>query len=216
MLRRGPNHAISDEYFEEDEKESAKKYRKQFQSIYSGISSMNEGALSKHLQQIINLDNYFQFLGFNYLVMNGDYADEVFFYIEPKNQWFEVIPWDYDDILRPFPHEGRTIRNREFTDKKIFSMEESLDRAIAGNNELYLQYEKSLKKVLLALDSASLTESAHQVINELEQISADKSMADATLFLDLNPFDIAKAKGDILLSLDSILKRRKWILEELK
>ncbi len=216
MLRRGANHTISDEYFDDEDKDSAKKYRKQFQSIYSGINALSIDALAKQLQQIINIDNYFQFLGFNYLVMNGDYADEVFLYIEPKNQWFEVIPWDYDDILKPVPHEGRTLRNKEFTDKKIFSLEESLDRAIAGNEELYAGYEKVLKKLLLSLDSTALTQSAHQVIQELEQISADKSMAQATLFLDVNPFDILLAKNDILFSLDFMLKRRKWILEELK
>jgi spore coat protein H len=216
MLRRGPNHTISDEYFEDEEKESAKKYRKQFYSMYSDISTLSDDNLAKQLSQRINLDNYFQFLAFNYLVMNGDYADEVFFYIEPKNQWFEVIPWDYDDILRPVPHEGRTLRNKEFSDKKLFSLEESLDRAIAGNVPLYHRYEQSLKNLLLTLDSTALTETAHQVIRELEQISADQAIADATLFLDLSPFHIVQAKEDILLSIDLILKRRKWILEELK
>ncbi len=213
MLRRGPNHTISDEYFDDENKDSAKKYKKQFQSMYSGMS---DDTFPKQLQRTINIDKYYQFLAFNYLVMNGDYADEVFLYIDPKNQWFEVIPWDYDDILKPMPHEGRAIRNKEFTDKKIFSLEESLDRAIAGNEELYTGYEKVLEKLLLTLDSTALSQSAHRVISELEQISADKSMAEATLFLDLNPFDILLAKNDILYSLDFILKRRKWILEELK
>lgn len=147
MLRRGIDHAISDEYFDEADKESAKKYRKQFQSIYSGINSKSDDALASHLQKIINLDNYFRFIGFNYLVTNGDYADEVFFYIEPQHEWFEVIPWDYDDILRPVPHEGRALRNQQFQDKKLFSLEESLDRAIAGNKTLYDHYEQSLKKI---------------------------------------------------------------------
>ena len=216
MLRRGPNHTISDEYFNDEDKDLAKKYRKQFQSIYTSISKSSDAELAKQLPKIINMDNYFQFLGFNYLVMNGDYADEVFLYIEPSNQWFEVIPWDYDDILKPVPHEGRLVRNKEFPDRKIFSLEETLDLAIAGNDELYAGYDKALEKLLLTLDSAALTQTAHQVINELEQIGTDQSMAEVTLFLDLNPFDIHQAKDDIMLSLDFILKRRKWILEELK
>ena len=98
-----------------------KKYRKQFQSIYSSIHSLSGDALVTKLQQLINLDNYFHFIAFNYLIMNGDYEDEVFLYIEPKNQRFEVIPWDYDDILKPSPHEGREERNRRYPDKKLFS-----------------------------------------------------------------------------------------------
>jgi len=216
MLRRGPNHTISDEYFDEENKGDAKKYKKQFQSIYSGISSMKGGDLESHLQKVINLDSYLQYIAFNFLIMNGDYADEVFFYINPEKQWFEVIAWDYDDILKPFPHEGLTARNKEFADKRIFSLEESLDRAIAGNQELYNRYVQALRNLLNTLDSTALTGSAWQVINELEQISADKSVAEASLFLDKSPFDFAQAKDDILLSLKFILNRRKWILEELK
>jgi spore coat protein H len=216
MLRRGPNHTITDDYFDDSDKEAAKKYKKQFQSIYSIIKSTPANEQAEQLNKVINLDNYFQFLAFNYLVMNGDYADEVFFYIEPKDQRFELIPWDYDDLLRPVPHEGRIERNREFADKKIFSLEESFDRAIAGNKELYSQYEQTLKKMLLTLDSTSLSTSAHQVLNELEQLSKDKPMADVTLFLDLHPFEITQAKEDILQSLDFILKRRSWILGNIK
>ncbi|MBK5278377.1 MAG: CotH kinase family protein [Bacteroidia bacterium] len=207
---------MSDEYFHNSDKDAAKKYKKQFLSIYSRIKSSKENDLATQLNQVINLHNYFQFLGFNYLVMNGDYADEVFFYIDPGKQWFELIPWDYDDILKPVPHEGRIERNREYSDKKIFSLEESLDRAIAGDKELYAQYEKSLKQMLLTLDSTALASSAHQVLAELELLSQDKPMADVTLFLDLHPFDINQAREDILLSLDFILKRRDWILGDLK
>jgi spore coat protein H len=216
MLRRGPAHTISDEYFEEDDKEVAKKYRKQFHSIYTSIHGLKGDALTAELQKIVNLDSYFRFLAFNYLVMNGDYADEVYLYIEPQHEWFEVIPWDFDDILRYMPHEGRAVRNKEYVDKKIFSLEESMDRAIAGNEPLYAHYEQTLKQVLLTLDSVTLTQSAHKVIDELEKLSADNVTASATLFLDQQPFSLSEAKSDILLSLDLILKRRKWILSELK
>lgn len=216
MLRRGPGHTIQDEYFDEDDKEAAKKYRKQFQAIYSNIHSRQGEALAVQLQKILNLDAYYRFLAFNYLIMNGDYADEVFFYITPQYNWFEVIPWDYDDILRYMPHEGRTARNQQYADKKIFSLEESLDRAIAGNETLYLQYEKTLKSLLHTLDSVSMTQSAHLVIEELEKISSDKITAHSTLFMDKEPFKMEEAKSDILHSLDLIIKRRKWILSELK
>ena len=216
MLRRGPEHTISDEYFDEKDKEAAKKYRKQFQSIYSSIHSLKGDALAVQLEKILNLDSYFRFLGFNYLVMNGDYADEVFFYIEPQDNRFEVFPWDFDDILRYMPHEGRAARNKEYVDKKIFSIEESLDRAIAGNEILYANYEQTLKRLLQTIDSVSLTKSANQVIDELAELSRDQATAQSSLFLDKESFNIENAKKDILLSLDLIIKRRNWILSELK
>jgi spore coat protein H len=156
MLRRGPEHTINDEYFESKDKELAKKYKKQFHTIYSSIHSLSGDALVTKLQELINLENYYYFLAFNYLVMNGDYADEVFFFIEPKNQRFEVIAWDYDDILKSTPHEGRVERSRRYPDKKLFSLEESLDVAIAGNDQLYTLYERSLKNMLGTLDSHQL------------------------------------------------------------
>jgi spore coat protein H len=216
MLRRGIDHSINDEYYDEKDKIAAKEYRKQFESIYSNIRFMNEQELAAYLQKAVNMDVYSRFLAFNYLMMNGDYSDEVFFYIEPQHQWFEVIPWDFDDILRANPHEGRIARNEEFVDKKIFSMEEKLDRAIAGNAALYTQYERVLKQTLLMLDSATLTQSAQQVINELEQLNQDKSNGAVTLFLDKEPFVMEAARKDVLTSLESVLKRRKWILAELK
>jgi spore coat protein H len=216
MLRRGPDHSINDEYVEGDDKEIARKYRKQFHSIYSSIHSLQGEALAAQLEKIINLDAYFRFLAFNFLVLNGDYADEVFLYIDPQHDWFNIIPWDYDDILRYMPHEGREARNKEYADKKIFSLEETLDRAIAGNSILYARYEQTLKSLLHTLDSASLTRAAYQVIDELEKVSSDNAVAQATLFLDKESFRMELAKSDILLSLDLILKRRKWILSELK
>jgi spore coat protein H len=216
MLRRGPDHTITDEYFDDKDKDLAKKYKKQFHTIYSNIHSLSGDVLATQLQELINLENYYYFLAFNYLVMNGDYADEVFFFIAPKNQRFDVIAWDYDDILKSGPHEGRVERNRRFPDKKLFSLEESLDVAIAGNDQLYTSYERSMRKMLGTLDSAYLSSTAFQVINELEQLSQDQSMANVTLFLDKQPFNLSQAKQDILYSLDLILKRRKWILGELK
>ena len=70
--------------------------------------------------------------------------------------------------------------------------------------------------MLLTLDSTSLATSAHKVLTELEQLSQDKPMAEVTLFLDLHPFEITQAREDILQSLDFILRRRKWILDNIK
>lgn len=216
MLRRGLDHSIQDEYFDDSAKEEAKKYKKQFQSIYSSGFSRPTDSLAARLHRVINLDKYLQFISFNYLIMNGDYSDEVFFYIEPSKKWFEVIPWDYDDILRPVPHEGRLERNKEFSKQKLFSLEESLDRMIAGDNILYEKYEHVLKNLLVSLDSSTLEALSLQVIKELEQLSKDDSISKASLFLDVHPFQFTQAKEDILTSLAYVIQRKEWILSQLK
>lgn len=215
MLRRGTDHKITDEYFDDDDIETAKKFRKQYQLIYSTVNG-KEPRVFDDVNQLLNLPFYFRWMAFNYLVMNGDYSDEVYFIINPKSNLFEIIPWDFDDLLRFAPHEGMARRKLSHTDKKIFSLEDKLDLAIANRTDLYTEYENELKKLLLELDSSVLTEQCNRVLRELDMISTAPEIAQASLFLDQQPFDYNSAKGDILMSLDLILKRRKWILQEIK
>ena len=63
---------------------------------------------------------------------------------------------------------------------------------------------------------SSCIERQRLVIDELEKISSDKVTSQSTLFMDKESFNMEEAKSDILGSLDLILKRRKWILSELK
>ena len=103
--------------------------------------------------------------------MNGDYADEVFLYIPKGMKRFDVLPWDYDDILRPSPHEGFEARNAvpDFKTKLIFSSEDPLDRAIASDIVVYENYFKELMNVLTALTPEKITAITEKVKNELKQ-----------------------------------------------
>jgi len=94
------------------------------------------------------MENYLKLLAFNFLVRNGDYSDEVFFYIDPEINKFRVIPWDYDDIFALAPHEGKDERKKNIGDKLIFSAEDLLDRKVATDTFLYESYLKCLKEVL--------------------------------------------------------------------
>jgi spore coat protein H len=121
MLRRGLNHKISDEYFEKENVTEAKEYRKKYLSIYSILKEKELSSRFTELSKVIDLTMYYRWMAFNYLVMNGDYSDEVYLYINPDTQLFEVLPWDFDDILKPAPHEGWVARNKTLKDKKVYS-----------------------------------------------------------------------------------------------
>lgn len=217
LLRRGIDHAVADEYIETPSKEEAKKYKAQFTSIYDDINKLHGQELYDRLNGKINLDHYFKWVAFNYLIMNGDYADELYLYISPTDSRYELIPWDYDDILRPVPHEGLAARNaiEGFKSKYIFSSEDPLDRAIAADAILYKHYLDSFRDLLTNLDESTLSTLADQVRTELQALGAGEQ-GRASLFLGKEPWVEADFMADMDRSLDFVLKRRNALLKELQ
>ena len=64
------------------------------------------------MSQWIDLDIYMKWLAFNFFIRNGDYTDEVYFYMDPATGKYRIIPWDYDDIFASGPHEGSEEKYR--------------------------------------------------------------------------------------------------------
>src|SRR6185436_7151833 len=142
MLRRGLNHAVDNEYIDTPSKDDAKKYKKQFVGLYDAINRYKGEALYEQLANALIVDHYFGWLAFNYLIMNGDYSDELYLYIVPGTTRFDIIPWDYDDIFKASPHEGTQARNAVpgFKQTLVFSSEDPLDRTIATDAFVYSKY----------------------------------------------------------------------------
>lgn len=216
MIRRGPDHHIDDEYIDTPSKEEVKMYRSQFHDLYNP-SYATAGLFTKdELDTKINLENYFKWIGFNYLVMNGDYADEVFLYVHPETKVFEILPWDYDDILKPSPHEGWEVRKQQYPNALFYSLEDDLDRSIVGNKDLYQAYTNTFTQLLMGIDSAVIFNAGARVLQELEAISKDRSVAQSSKYLDSDPFVFERAKDEMAASLTLINTRRNSTLELLK
>lgn len=214
MIRRGAEHAIDNEYIETEKKEEVKNYRKQYRSLYEA-GSLRGSALYAYLNQALNMEGYFTWLGFNYFIKNGDYADELFLYLNPDTNIYEVMGWDYDDLFTDHPHEGKAVRNQEFREHMIFSMEDDLDKTIAKDDFIYSKYLGSLKKVLQTTDSTTLAVNGQKVLQELAQLGSDPEICQASRYLDKDPFDIEKAKYDIERAMKYLHYRRIVILKEL-
>ena len=156
VLRRGYDHKIekimTDKMVERVEN---KKYQDTYSQIYKTLNKYEGEELYNNLSKCIDLDNYMKWLAFNYFVHNGDYSDEVFFYIDPKIGKFRIIPWDYDDIFAAAPHEGKVNNKKVVGDKLIFSSEDLLDVKIAQDPYLYNIYLTTLRRML---DELSLPE----------------------------------------------------------
>ncbi len=216
MMRRGVDNSIHNEYTETSSKEESKRYKRQYLDLYADIEKYKEKELYDQLSKKLELNHYFEWLAFNYLIMNGDYADELFLYIKPGSGLFDVIPWDYDDILLRAPHEGAETRNAVpgFKYKYIFSSEDPLDRAIASNEYIYKQYLISFTKLMTALPPETLTKISEKVMGELDVVSKNQDIVKASLFLGRDSFQPQVAKEDIIARLNFLIVRRNGLLEQ--
>ena len=105
----------------------------------------------------MHVEDYLRWLAFNYLVRNGDYSDELYFYIDPKTKRFRIIPWDYDDIFKTGPHEGMEVwKSKMDPSSLIFSAEDELDVKIANDPFLYHQYLKCLSSIIEELSDEKI------------------------------------------------------------
>ena len=118
---------------EDSHGKEAKDQIKRLRGIHKLTKQYEGQQLYDSLNNVVHMDHYFQWLAFNYLVKNGDYTDELFFYLLPDENRFDIIPWDYDDIFMRQPHESFEQRNRVLDHKLLFSGEEYLDRRQASS-----------------------------------------------------------------------------------
>jgi spore coat protein H len=168
VIRRGYNASVDGLQYENISKKEAGDLKQKFQSIYKEIIHKNKGEqLYNQLNDVLNLEGYFAWLAFNDLFQNGDYADEVYLTWNKTKTKFEVLPWDFDDILHGQPHEGMEKRNAVLHDKLLFSSEDALDVKIAEDDFLYKKYLRAYKIVLDKLPPSVLTAIFNGVFQEV-------------------------------------------------
>lgn len=212
-IRRGIKHTIDHEYIETKSKEEIKQYKELYYSMYKTKSIQGE-ALYEHLGNALDLNHYFRWLAFNYLIMNGDYADELFLYINPTSKKYDVMAWDYDDLFMVSPHEGREVRNQQYKNRMIFSLEDELDQTIAADDFVYAKYRESLAEAFSICNDELLSTTANKVLDELSRLNSNTVNGKVSLYLDKDPFTIAEAQYDINKSIEYLKNRRALILKE--
>jgi spore coat protein H len=177
VLRRGYNHQIEKtKSGKKSDRDDIKKYLKQYRQIYKDLNKFESEELYTALSEYIDLDSYMKWLAFNFIVRNGDYSDEVFFYIDPEIKKYRIIPWDYDDIFASAPHEGSLQRNKALGDKLIFSSEDDLDKKIASDPYLYKIYLTMFKEVLEKLSPELLKRVFENTYAELYPFFSNKEI----------------------------------------
>jgi len=172
IIRRGLNHVIDKQRFEKGiDKNTAKVYRHQFNSIYKLIDQYSGEDLYARLNEILHVEDYLRWLAFNYIVRDGDYSDELYFYIDPKTKRFRIIPWDYDDIFKAGPHEGIEVwKSKMDPSSLIFSAEDELDVKIAHDPYLYDQYLRCLSSVMEELKEEKVESVVNKIYEDLSPL----------------------------------------------
>lgn len=196
ILRRDYHHGIEDiEYKPALFNRPSEEYVSRFKNIYTQLPDLKGEALREALESKMDLNQYFRKMGIDFILQNGDYTDEIYFYsmIEKNEIRFKIIPWDYDDIFSPYPHEvgrswstGNLFGTRtydshqdvldEIGQKLIFSIEDDLDYAIAMDSVLYARYELVLTDLINTMDANMISTLFSQVENELTPFYNNEEM----------------------------------------
>jgi spore coat protein H len=164
LVRREYNDGFIIEYAKDEEGKKLKKTINRGRSLPNNFSGKD---LEIELAKIIDMRRYYRWLAFNYLVMNGDYTDEIFFFYDAANKIYKVIPWDYDDVFSSQPHEGWQQRRKNIKHDLIFSGEAYLDRVIDQDEYLYSQYLNEFESMITQMSPELVRGIFSQVYQEL-------------------------------------------------
>jgi len=161
-------------------------YVNDFNDIYSILPNYSGQQLYEKLQARMNINNYMKKMAFDYIIKNGDTTDEIFFWAKKRNghTYFDILPWDYDDIFSVVPHEigrawavGKAFGERvyeshadvlkELDGRLIFSVEDDIDYIIATDDYLYGKYLIQMQSVLRLFTPRFVEQTFNKLNNEL-------------------------------------------------
>ncbi|MEJ1237633.1 CotH kinase family protein [Chryseolinea sp. T2] len=146
---------------------------------------------------MLDLHSYFSWLAFNHLFQNADYADEAYFMWNPQKSKFEIIPWDFDDLLQGHPHEGAEVRGRTQGDKLLFSLEDELDKKIAADSYLYGKYLQAYNELLNKLTDEQLRDVLARVYNEVSPYYLQPDIIGQSQYDRYGKTDLGMLEGDL-------------------
>lgn len=209
MLRRNYSHTIKKSYCRGNDSTIKLKYEEVFLSIYNELMQTDGEVFYTKLSEVLDLEQYFTWMAFNYLIGNRDYTDEVFFFNKANedNIKFGIIPWDYDDIFFDNPHEGFIVRYVSFGEKLAFSSEDALDYKLISDEYTYTKYLQTLTNVIENISESVLRDVFEQSYQELYPYFCKKDI--------LKVSKVDKYGKTDLKSLELCMQNRyKWLMQK--
>jgi hypothetical protein len=235
VIRRSVDHLIDQITRNSKMKLPSKKvYIDRFNSIYEDLKWLKGESLYRRLSEKMNLENYMRKIAVDEILENGDYTDEIFFYsnsgVNEKIK-FDILPWDYDDVFNPIPHEiGRkdflcgnsfglrvypTLQDlqNERQGRLLFSLEDDLDYVILKDDYLYSKYLKELESILQKLDNTLIDQTFEKVHNELLPFYNISEVIEQSKY-DKEPTDLVTLTNNLAEKKERITNRLNWLRSE--
>jgi spore coat protein H len=216
LIRRGYNSSIKKiKTGTNNESDKAKNYKSYFRQIYRSLNKYKGEELYKTLSDWLDMKVYMKWLAFNFFVRNGDYTDEVYFFIDPGTNKFSIIPWDYDDLFSVAPHEGYAESRKFLGDKLFFSTEDLLDKKIVTDPYLYKIYLIQLGELMNQLSSDVLKRVFENTYAELYPYYSDNEIISKSQYDLYKDDNLIKLKSDLLSVYEQLIIYRNYYLKYL-
>lgn len=148
-------------------------------SIYQDVATKKGEELLNSLRKKMDITSYMRWMAMNSLYTNGDFPDEIFFYVDgelyKKGQiYFRVSPWDFDDLFKSTMHNvaiNETERLKpENKNSILYSYEDRLDRSFAPvNTYMYEQFKIVTRQVIDELSKPVTEGLLKQIAQELTE-----------------------------------------------
>jgi spore coat protein H len=208
LVRRGYNEKF---LIEESDGKGARDQIKRLREITKFTRRYEGQQLYDTLNVVVDMDHYFKWLAFNYLIRNGDYTDELFLYLTKDENRFDIIPWDYDDIFMRQPHDGFENRNKVMDHKLIYSGEEHLDIVIDNDKFLYQKFLRSFEEILEILNPDVIKECFEKVYKELYPYYTDHELIAQSEYDQSGLTDLNNLKEDMQSHFQTIYYQRQSV-----
>jgi spore coat protein H len=216
LIRRGYNNNIDKiKTGKKTDRDKTKKYKGYFIQIYRSLNKYEGEELYKTLSNWLDMDVYMKWLAFNLFVRNGDYTDEVFFFIDPGTNKFSIIPWDYDDLFSLAPHEGNIESRKILGDKLFFSTEDLLDKKIVNDPYLYNIYLIQFGKLMNQLSADVLKRVFENTYAELYPYYSDNEIISESRYDLYKDANLINLKSDMLSIYEQLIFYRNFYLKYL-
>jgi len=216
LIRRGYNTTI--DKIITDEKTvggKAKRDRDDFREIYRSLNKYEGEEIYKTLSNRLDMDVYMKWLAFNFFVRNGDYTDEVYFFVDPAIDKFSIIPWDYDDLFSMAPHEGIVESRKVLGEKLFYSAEDPLDKKIVTDPYLYQKYLIQFEELMNQLSVDVLKRAFENTYAELYPYYSDNEIISNSRYDRYKNADLIKLKSDLLSLYEQLLVYRDYYLKHI-
>jgi spore coat protein H len=216
LIRRGYENTIDKlKADKQTDKETIKKYKEDFVQIYHSLNKYNGEELYNAVSTWLDTEEYMKWLAFNFFVRNGDYTDEVYFYIDPDSKKFRIIPWDYDDIFSIAPHEGYQENRKLIGDKLFFSTEDILDKKIVTDPYLYKMYLVQFEELMNELSPEVLKNIFEKTYAELYPYYSNEEIISQAKYDRYKDDNLEVLKNNLLTLYDQLVISRKVFLKSM-